>query len=307
MTPLLCAIFFTSGASALIFETLWFHQAGLAFGNSVWASSLVLSGFMGGLALGNALAARYGDRLGNPVRVYAMVELAIALSGVGLVFLLPVFGAALAPWFRPLMEQPWILNPLRLFIAFLLLLIPSAAMGVTLPLLTKALIAADSNFGRVLGRLYGWNTLGAVMGAVIGEMYLIGALGIHGTAFTAGALNIMAAAVAAWVSTQSPYPSPAAVDLTRRTLHWNTGARWLAAAFLSGFCLLALEVVWFRFLLLFVKGHTVAFALMLGVVLAGIALGGLAASQWLRLWPDAHRFTSPIAFAAGLLCVGLGD
>jgi spermidine synthase len=304
MTVLLYAIFFASGASALIFEMLWFHQAGLAFGNSVWASSLVLSGFMGGLALGNAVAARFGDRLGNPVRLYAIVELAIAVSGVGLVFLLPVFGVALAPWFRSLMEQPWLLNPLRLFIAFLLLLIPSAAMGVTLPLLTKALIAADSNFGRVLGRLYGWNTLGAVMGAVVGEMYLIGALGIHGTAFTAGALNLMAAGVAAWVSTQSGYPSPAGADSTRRMLHESTGVRWLAAAFLSGFGLLALEVVWFRFLLLFVKGHTVAFALMLGVVLAGIALGGLVASYWLRFWPDAHRFTSPIAFAAGLLCVG---
>jgi spermidine synthase len=304
MTALLCAIFFVSGASALIFETLWFHQAGLAFGNSVWASSLVLSGFMGGLALGNALAARYGDRLGNPVRIYALVELAIALSGVGLVFLLPAFGAALAPWFHPLLEHPWILNPIRLFIAFLLLLIPSAAMGVTLPLLTKALIAADSNFGRVLGRLYGWNTLGAVMGAVVGEMYLIGALGIHGAAFTAGALNVVAAAVAAWVSTQSPSPSPAVVDSARRMIHGNTGMRWLSAVFLSGFCLLALEVVWFRFLLLFVMGHTVAFALMLGVVLAGIALGGLAASQWLRRWPNAHRWASPIAFAAGFLCVG---
>ena len=63
MTDFLCTIFFVSGASALIFETLWFRQAGLAFGNSIWASSLVLSGFMGGLALGSALAARYGTRL----------------------------------------------------------------------------------------------------------------------------------------------------------------------------------------------------------------------------------------------------
>ena len=52
---LICMIFFASGASALIFETLWFRQAGLALGNSIWASSLVLSGFMSGLALGNLL------------------------------------------------------------------------------------------------------------------------------------------------------------------------------------------------------------------------------------------------------------
>ena len=99
MTALLYAIFFASGASALIFETLWFRQAGLAFGNSVWASSLVLSGFMGGLALGNALAARYGDRLRNPVRAYAIAEVAIALTGVGLVYLFPVLGRRSRPGF----------------------------------------------------------------------------------------------------------------------------------------------------------------------------------------------------------------
>ena len=54
------------------------------------------------------------------------------------------------------------------------------------------------------------------------------------------------------------------------------------AAFLSGACLLALEVVWFRFLSMFVVTGTLAFALMLSVVLAGIGIGSLAASMWLK-------------------------
>src|SRR4249920_928997 len=103
MIALLCSIFFASGASALIFETLWFRQAGLAFGNSVWASSLVLSGFMGGLALGNGVAARHGTRLGNPVRAYAVAATIIAVTGIGLVYLLPALGSVLAPVLRPLL------------------------------------------------------------------------------------------------------------------------------------------------------------------------------------------------------------
>ena len=320
MTFLLYTVFFASGASALIFETLWFRQAGLAFGNSVWASSLVLSGFMGGLALGNALAARYGDRLRNPVRVYAIAEVAIALTGVALVYLFPILGALLAPWLRPLLDHLWILNPLRLLIAFLLLLIPSTAMGVTLPLLTRALTGDDGSFGRVLGRLYGWNTLGAMSGVVIAEMYLVGAFGVRGTALIAGALNMIAAAVAAWLSAGPEGPAllerrPALLERrpgpsgpgARETMHRDFRAP-LGAAFLSGFCLLALEVVWFRFLVLFVKGHSEAFPLMLGIVLAGIALGGLAASLGLRAagprgpaGPDG--LASPVAFAAGALCV----
>src|SRR5882724_3820119 len=89
VTRLLYAVFFVSGASALTFEVLWFHQAGLAFGNSVWASSLVLTGFMAGLALGNGLAAQYGNRFHHPVHFYALMEITIALTGVGLISLLP--------------------------------------------------------------------------------------------------------------------------------------------------------------------------------------------------------------------------
>ena len=136
MNRILCLIFFASGAAALIFETLWFRQAGLALGNSIWTPSLVLAGFMGGLALGNLLVARRGDRFGNPVRAYAFFELAIGVSGLALVLGLPHAGAWFAGWMRPLVDQPWILNPTRLLVAFALLLIPSTAMGATLPLLT---------------------------------------------------------------------------------------------------------------------------------------------------------------------------
>ena len=105
MAALLTAAFFASGASALIFETLWFRQAGLAFGNSIWASSVVLSALMGGLALGNAAAAAMGPRVSYPIRAYALAEAAIAVTGVGLVYLFPVLGVALAPVFRPLLDQ----------------------------------------------------------------------------------------------------------------------------------------------------------------------------------------------------------
>jgi len=325
MGALLTAAFFASGASALVFETLWFRQAGLAFGNSIWASSLVLSAFMAGLGLGNALAAAFGRRVANPVRAYAYAEAAIALTGVGLVYLFPVVGVVLAPLFRPLLDQPWLLNPLRLLVAFVLLLVPSTAMGITLPLLITALADRsgipsrhgpkdEGGFGRVLGWLYGWNTLGAVIGVLAGETFFLGRFGVRGTALAAGGLNLAAAVVAGLVSVRGPGPATrleparrgAGGQIPSSPLHLSSPsrlARPLIAVFLSGFCLLALEVIWFRFLLLFVKGHSVAFAVMLAVVLAGIAAGGLAAALWLRLMPGAYRFAAPLAFVAAVAVV----
>ncbi|MDJ0866373.1 MAG: fused MFS/spermidine synthase, partial [Myxococcota bacterium] len=196
MTFLICLVFFLSGAAALLFETLWFHQLGLVLGNSVWASSLVLAGFMGGLALGNGLAARFGHRVRRRVALYAVLELLIGAAGLALVHGLPHLASVLAPWLRPLEQVPWLLGGLRLAIAFALLLIPSTAMGATLPLLVAALSHRDSSFGRVLGRLYGWNTLGAVLGSVAGHAWLIGWFGVRGATLTAALANAAAAAVA---------------------------------------------------------------------------------------------------------------
>ena len=96
MTVALSIIFLLAGASALLFETLWFRQAGLALGNTVWASSLVTASFMGGLAFGNGLAARYGDKLRRPLLAYARLETLIGIAGLGLVFLFPIVTALLA-------------------------------------------------------------------------------------------------------------------------------------------------------------------------------------------------------------------
>ncbi|MGE0257048.1 MAG: fused MFS/spermidine synthase, partial [Alphaproteobacteria bacterium] len=310
MTAALYGAFFFSGCSALIFETLWFHQAGLAFGNSIWASSLVLAGFMAGMAGGNLLATRIGDRLARPLRIYAAVEGLVAISGVLLVVALPAMGAALAPLLRPLSAHLGVLNLVRLTLAFLLLLIPSTAMGLTLPLLTRTLTSQPGRFGAVLGQLYGWNTAGAVAGVAATEFVLVATVGIRGTAFAAAVLSVAVAAVALvfdrrWraeppSSTPSSTPSePAPATAVPSSV---PVAAWLLASFGAGFALLALEVIWFRLLLLAVIGYSSTFAVMLGTVLTGIALGGFAAGLALRRWPDAHVYTGPALWVSG----GLG-
>ncbi len=306
MTGVICAIFFFSGASALIFESLWFHQAGLVFGNGVWASSLVLASFMAGLALGNAGAAKWGVRLSRPVRAYALLELAIGASGLLLVIGLPLLVPILAPLLRSTLDQPWLANPIRVSAGFALMLLPSTAMGATLPLLVKALLARDSSFGSVLGRLYGWNTLGAVAGALATEAVLLGALGVAGSALFAAGLNVAVALAGIAIQTRLAR----AVRQTEATEAAPSVAgsrvRWLlAAAFLSGFSLLALEVIWFRFLQLWVHASSLVFAVMLAVVLGGIAIGSLIGGAVLRRIPGAYTWAPVASLVSGAGVVGL--
>ncbi len=307
ISPVLCGIFFLSGAAALLFETLWFRLAGLTFGNSVWASALVLSAFMAGLALGNGLAASWGHRIKDPIRFYALMEITVAASGILLVVGFPFLTDLFGPLFREFLDNPLVLNPLRLIIAFLLMLVPATAMGMTLPVLVKALYLHTPNYGNVLGKLYGWNTLGAVTGALLGELFFLEMFGILGTGLCAGLFNMISAAGALQLSKRglAAHGESAATPDPPFLAYFRSfrSSRLLLAGFLSGLILLAFEVVWFRFLILFLFARPLVFAIMLSVVLAGIALGGMCASRWCRAHARAHEFLGMLALLSGAVSV----
>src|ERR1700730_4232512 len=191
---ILSGVLFLSGISALIFETLWLRLSGLAFGNSIWAAALILSSFMAGLALGTAIAASAKFR-SRPLKLYAALEIAVAVFGCTIVFGLPVLGELLRPLFQALWSHQTILLALRVLISFVILLIPTTAMGLTLPVILEDPILAEERFGRAIGVLYGFNSLGPVAGALISELVLVKAFGLFGTSLVAALLNSVAAAI----------------------------------------------------------------------------------------------------------------
>jgi predicted membrane-bound spermidine synthase len=271
-------ILFLSGCSALIFQTLWLRLSGLVFGNSVWAAALILSSFMAGLALGSAIAASSKSRRLRPLHLYAGLEIAVALLGCTLVFGLPLLGEWLRPVFQILWDHQAMLNVLRFSLSLVILVVPTTAMGLTLPVLLEDPILRRHEFGRTIGLLYGANTLGAVLGALLGENYLVRAGGLLGTGLTAGFVGGAAAGIAWLLSAtdrvavgrteKSPVPLRPSAE---QRLPW----RLLFVSMGAGASLLCLEVVWFRFLRLYIASSPTAFSVMLAVVLLGIGMGGI--------------------------------
>ncbi|HSS17292.1 MAG TPA: spermidine synthase, partial [Candidatus Dormibacteraeota bacterium] len=258
--------------------------------NSVWAAALILSSFMAGLALGNAIAAASRIRRWRPLHLYALLEVLVALLGCTIVFGLPALGGLLRPVWQMLWNyQPTLLG-LRFIVSFLILLLPTTAMGLTLPVLIEDPMLRETNFGRAIGFLYGSNTLGAVVGAVLGEGYLIAAFGLQGTSLAAGLASCIAAGAALLIA---KYKGETNAHLFERTFPLRLDVRYrppwrmLLVSFGTGCILLALEVIWFRFLRLYVASSSTAFAVMLAVVLAGIGLGGIAAGA-------IHRRVAPV-------------
>src|SRR5437867_2495139 len=286
----ICAVLFLSGIGALIFETLWLRLSGLAFGNSVWAAALIHSSFMAGLALGNALAASSRIRRWRPLHLYAVLEVLVAFFGGTIVFGIPMLG----DWMRPVWQTLWNYQPtllgLRFIVSFLVLLVPTTAMGLTLPVLIEDPVLQRANFGRVIGFLYGSNTLGAVVGALLGEGYLIAAFGLHGTGLAAGLAVCLAAAIALLIAKIDGDTDALILERTfplRFDAGYRPPGRLLFVSLGTGCIFLVLEVIWFRFLRLYVASSPTAFAIVLAVALAGIGFGGILAGA-------IHRRSTPL-------------
>ena len=204
----------------------------------------------------------------------------VAIFGCTLVFALPLLGE----WMRPVFQEFWshqqFLNVLRVAVSFLILLIPTTAMGLTLPILLEDPLLKDQEFGRGIGLLYGANTLGAMAGALLGETYLVRVCGLWGTALTAAGI-CCGAAVIAWLVAGAE-SGTAARTPSRFRLRFSLGAkppwRLLVVSAGAGAALLGLEVIWFRFLRLYVASTSTAFSIMLAVVLAGMGLGSIVSS-----------------------------
>ena len=300
---ILSVVLFLSGISALIFETLWLRLSGLAFGNSIWAAALILSSFMAGLALGTAIAASAKFRA-RPLKLYAALEIAVVLFGCTIVFALPILGELLRPLFQALWSHQTILLALRVLISFVILLIPTTAMGLTLPVVLEDPALANQRFSRAIGILYGFNTIGAVVGALIGELILIKAFGLWGTSLCAGVLNCVAAAIALVLATNDPRPARTPLQPQPRGFRFDYRPPWklLFLSFGAGLILLALEVIWFRFLRLYIASSASAFSLMLAVVLAGIGIGGALSGAISRISRNALSILFLTAGIATLLC-----
>lgn len=291
-------VFAGSGAAGLMFEIAWVHRSALVFGSSIWATSLILSSFMAGLAVGNLLVTRFGHRVSGFLRTYALLELVVAVGGIGATYVLIALTGDLAAISRRIVDAPWAINMIRFVVAFAVVLVPSSAMGATLPVLVAGTALHTTECSVALGRLYGWNTLGAVGGVLAAETVCIRFVGVTGTAWAAALLNVAAATATLAVVRRSKPTHRVQEPVVPGTSSGPSSPRLLVAAFLCGAILMAFEVIWAHFLAMFIVSSTLSVSLVLAAVLTAISVGGLLSAWWLQRRPNAFDYLPIIACAA---------
>jgi len=263
---LVSLLFLLSGAAGLIYEIVWERLLEIYFGVTMTAITLIVAAYMGGFGIGSLLGGRIAQRVKRTILVYGLLEVTIAIFGIISPNLITWLGHRTA-------GSPY---PLVFLLSFAILLIPTLLMGMTLPLLTQSFVNRLDSSGYVIGLLYGINTLGAGLGALISGYILIGWLGYNGTIHSAVTVNLVVGIGAILlIKTDKAVEQKGSIaeapDRTY-TLPYHTV---LIAAFLVGFINLGFEILWFRILGILNKGTAYEFPSILFVFLTGLAIGGL--------------------------------
>jgi spermidine synthase len=302
----LLAIFVVSGFTGLIYESIWAQYLRLFLGHAAYAQTVVLAMFMGGMALGSWLVARYCTRFRQLLWGYLLVEAVIGIFGI---LFNRMFVAATNFSFAtviPSLSSAVAIHAYKWSLAALLVFPQSVLLGMTFPLISIGVIRRwPERAGETLSALYFTNSLGGAIGVLVSGFILIGMVGLPGTTLTAGLLNV-ALALAVWLTVRRhPEPSPVpqiAPGTDTESSVADRAARWFViAAFLTGAASFMYELGWIRMLSLVLGSSTHSFELMLSAFIFGLAFGGLYVRKRIDRIASPERYLGGIMLTMGVL------
>lgn len=305
-------IFALSGFSGLIYESIWSHYLKLFLGHAAYAQALVLINFMGGMALGAWLAAKYVNRIVNLFIAYALVEGVIGLFGLGfhVVFQGLVDFSYTAVF--PAMDSATSIQSYKWLLSTILILPQSILLGMTFPLMSNGLCRFFPNSpGNRIAMLYFCNSIGAAIGVLVAGFYLIAKVGLPGTIMAAAILNILLAIAVYGMGKLhvgmrvKRSDQPSVIAATQKTvmglLSWPQ--LLLIAAFITGMSSFIYEIAWMRMLAMVLGSTTHAFELMLSAFITGLALGGWCIHKHLDKLKNLLHVAGWVHIAMGLLAL----
>ncbi len=304
LTPVLHALAFASGLAALVYEVVWTRRLTFVFGASIRAVSAVLAAYMAGLALGSHIAGRRIGRPREPLRTYAALEAGIGLAGLAVPVALGHLRVVDTWFYDERLAHGW-LTAYRFALTFLVVGLPASLMGATFPILARATVGEHAGVGSRVATLYGANTAGAVVGTFLSGFYLIGRIGVVGTERVAVAANFAVAiiAVGIWRADRGSASTEARTSVAEVPSVVRRVDALLAATFIVGAGSIACEVLWsraFSFTFSWLNSTTYAFPAMLGMFLAGVALGSVIVARFVERTADATRLYGVLVALSGV-------
>ncbi len=199
-----------SGFTSMLYEITWIRLLSIVIGGTSYAFTFILTAFIMGIGLGSAWLSRREPKAGQPepdaLALFARLQLLL----VGSVCLALPFYGRMPYLFLNLQAAlkksiaTWPLYQLLTFgFCVSVLMIPTFFLGASFPAAARVALSRVDKLGGQLGGVYLWNTVGTVLGSLLGGLLLLPLLGLEGNFAVGLAFNLLAAGLAAWASKPS--------------------------------------------------------------------------------------------------------
>ncbi len=282
-------IYFLSGFSSLVYETLWLRFFTRILGNSSQAVAIILIVFMSGLGCGSILGARICKGNWNKLLVYLLLEVGIAVSGL----LSYVITNHVSYFLYESGLSPTLFAGINNFIISIFIFTSTTLMGATYPIILASICRFNADREKWTSILYGTNTFGAVLGVLVSGFFLIGEIGEFHTLLTAVFINTFIVILIFFFIkssklTYSLYETGNEfVDSMIKkeniiSIQKRFKQPMILYAFFCGFISLAFEIFWTRKMVFWNGSSIYSFTTMLGVFLGGTFLGSFTANIFLN-------------------------
>lgn len=285
MLPL-SILYFISGFTALLYQVVWQRMLGLFSGSDVRSVTIVIASYLLGLGLGSLIGGLLSDRISNrkAIQLYGFCNLGIAIFAIFSRFL---FYNLLFLQLKPLAQSTTFI----LLVVFVSLLFPTILMGFSLPLISKAISRHVERSASHIGLLYGVNTLGSGIGALLSGWYIIGTIGYEGTIYFGAILSFLVGFFALIFSLAFANHRPLqTIKFKSPPFISPLVLQWCFFVFLSGFAAISLEIIWFRLLDTILQSISYTYAHLLAFILIGNAIGSIIGSSCIRFIRNPRSF-----------------
>ncbi len=182
-----------TAVASFVYEIAWIRMLSLVLGAATHSFELMLSAFITGLAAGSLWARKRADTFADPLRALGIVQVVMGLLAVAT---LPLYRASFH-WQAQLLlaldynEAAYTIFSVAKYAISLMVMLPATfCAGVTLPLITRTLLAGGGG-ERAIGRVYAVNTLGSIVGAAAAALLLLPLLGVKGLLIAGACLDIV--------------------------------------------------------------------------------------------------------------------
>ncbi|MDR2578702.1 MAG: fused MFS/spermidine synthase [Chitinispirillales bacterium] len=314
------ALFFISGLSGLIYESIWSQYLKQFLGHAGYSQMLVLVIYMGGMALGAWIAALRVPRMKNLLLAYAVVEIALGIFALAFHDLFIRYLNISFTTIIPALGNPLPIALYKWTTASVIILPQSILLGATFPLMAGGILRRFPGLsGYKTSIIYFVNTLGASLGVLISGFYLTRLWGLKGAIVAAGVLDLFVGfVILALCLNDGGLKQNAKCEMRNagltskedtisnfefRISHSNYYYPLLIISGLTAAASFIYEIGWIRMLSLVLGSSTHSFELMLSAFILGLALGSFFVRNKLDNIKNAPRFLGIVQIVMGATAI----